>query len=82
MTPAPWSTRASGRTLRFEELSPAQALQTMSARMPPAAAQRLLDYLERSIEHPSPVSPEVGRLLGREALSFERWAQDHRTDFV
>jgi uncharacterized protein YbjT (DUF2867 family) len=74
--------RATGRPLRIEEQDPAEALALMSARMPAAAAQRLLDYLRRSVEQPSPISPQLTRLLGRPALSFQDWANDHRADFL
>lgn len=74
--------RTIGRPLRLEEQDPAEALAQLSTRMPAAAAQRLLDYLQRSVDHPSPLSPHVPRLLGRPALSFEDWARDHRADFV
>jgi len=74
--------RAIGSPLRLEEQDPGEALAQWSARMPAAAAQRLLDYLQRSVDQPSPLSPQVARLLGRPALSFEDWARDHRADFI
>jgi uncharacterized protein YbjT (DUF2867 family) len=74
--------RAIGRPLRLEEQDPHEALTQWSGRMPVTAAQRLLDYLQRSVDQPSPLSPQVARLLGRPALSFEDWAHDHRADFI
>lgn len=73
---------ATGRPLRFEELSRAAALADMAQRMPLAVAERLLDYLEKSVASPPAVSTDVAQVLGREALTFATWAQDHRADFL
>jgi uncharacterized protein YbjT (DUF2867 family) len=73
--------RATGRPLRFEELDRAAAMANMVRRMPPDVAERLLDYLEKSTASPPEVSTDVAQLLGRDALNFATWAQDHRADF-
>jgi uncharacterized protein YbjT (DUF2867 family) len=74
--------RAIGRPLRLEEQDPHEALIQWSGRMPVATAHRRLDCQQRSVDQPSPLSPQVARLLGRPALSFEDWAHDHRADFI
>lgn len=74
--------QAIGRPLRFEEMGREAALADLTTRLPAATAERLLDYLQKSINEPPPVSPDVERVLGRAALDFATWAQDHRTDFL
>ena len=72
---------ALGRSLRFEEEPPAQALERMAASLPRAAAERLLDYLQRSIEAPPALSDAVPRLTGRPGRDFATWARDHVAAF-
>lgn len=72
---------ALGRPLRFEDEPPAQALERMATRLPRAAAERLLEYLQRSIDAPPALSDAVPRLTGRPGRDFARWARDHVAEF-
>lgn len=72
---------AIGRPLRLEALAEDETLAQWRARMPAQAAQRLMEYLRKSIEQPPPVSPQLAHVLGRPARDFAEWARDHRADF-
>ena len=74
--------RAIGRPIRFEELTRAEAREILCRKLPPAVADRLLDYAEKSIHQPPPLSGAVATILGRPGKSFAEWAQDHAADFA
>lgn len=73
---------ATGKPIRFEEMEPGEALAAMAARMPAQVAERLLAYAARSVGTPPQVTDTVSRALGRPALSFRQWADDHAAEFA
>jgi uncharacterized protein YbjT (DUF2867 family) len=72
---------ALGRELRFVELSPEEAKRELFAGAPPGAADAIVDGHARMVANPAPVSTTVERLLGRPALTYWTWAEDHVADF-
>lgn len=72
---------AIGEPIRFEEVPPHEARLEMGARMPQAAADQLLAYLEKCVDRPARIEDTVERVLGRPAFSFARWARDHADAF-
>jgi uncharacterized protein YbjT (DUF2867 family) len=66
--------RAQGRTLRYEELSPAAAREAMS---PHAPAELLMATWEVHRGTPAPVTDTVEQVTGRPPRSAERWAADY-----
>lgn len=66
--------RAQGRTLRYEELSPAAAREAMS---PHAPAELLMATWELHRGTPAPVTDTVEQVTGRPPRSAERWAADY-----
>lgn len=47
-----------------------------------AYAESAVGYWASLVDAPERVSPDVGRVLGRPALTFARWAADHAADFA
>ena len=72
---------ASGRTFKYEELSPDEAKKEMSASMPPFVVDRLLDIWARMVDSPAPISPVVEAITGQPPSTFLQWALDHALDF-
>ncbi|WP_433474138.1 NAD(P)H-binding protein [Spirillospora sp. CA-142024] len=74
---------ATGRPVRFEEITPEEAREKMLAM--PYMREGLVDVLlrmrARSADHPSDPSPEVKRITGHPARTFKEWAADHADDF-
>ena len=66
---------ATGRDLRWEELSRDQAAAEFGL------PDMMLDAWEGFISDPEPITDEVGRLTDRPALSFGEWAREHADDF-
>ncbi|GAA3464112.1 NAD(P)H-binding protein [Saccharothrix longispora] len=71
---------AVGRPVRFVELSPEQARELWRDVYPPQVVEWFLE-MGRYPEGNTWVSPDVEEVLGRRALTFERWAHDHAADF-
>lgn len=74
-----------GRDVQCVELTEAQALARMLADTPglaPAAAQRLLDYLRKSLTQRPPVSEEFRAATGAAPRSFAQWVRDHLPAFA
>lgn len=72
---------AIGEPIAFEEQTREDAYQEMSARMPAAAANQLLNYMEASVGVPSHVLDTVRTLTRRSPRRFAQWADDHAADF-
>jgi len=72
---------ATGRALRYEELTPDTARQQMSAFLPPFVVDVLLGVLARMVETPAPVTRTVEEVTGAPAATFRQWALDHAEDF-
>jgi uncharacterized protein YbjT (DUF2867 family) len=72
---------AIGRPLRFEEISPEAARQSLAAFMPPFVIDFLLDNWARMVTEPAPVSRTVEEVTGSRAHTFAEWATDHAGDF-
>jgi uncharacterized protein YbjT (DUF2867 family) len=64
---------ATGRALRFEEISLDQA---------PPELRPIIAAQSRMVAHPEPVTDTVAALLGRPALPYAQWARDHAADFA
>jgi uncharacterized protein YbjT (DUF2867 family) len=75
--------RAIGRTLRVEELSPAEA---QTALLPvlgsPAVIAMLLDAWSAALGQPAYVTSTCRDITGRPARAFLEWAADHAAAFV
>jgi len=73
--------RAINRDIRFEEQTREEARAEMVERIPVAAADQLLNYLEQSVNRPAHVLDTVERLTGSPARTFMQWAFDHADEF-
>ncbi|MGH6654091.1 MAG: NAD(P)H-binding protein [Actinocrinis sp.] len=73
---------AIGEPVEFVDSPPGQVRQAMLAQgLPPDVPERLLGHLADCVERPGPVTKDVEQLLGRPALTFRRWADDHVAAF-
>lgn len=72
---------ATGREIRFEEVTPERARELMIRSVPEPFADMLLAGLRRQVDDPGPVLPTVEQVTGRSALSLAQWAIDHADDF-
>ena len=68
-----------GRTLRFEEMSPEEALTGLS--MPPAVASMLLGAWGAALGQPAYVTHAVEEVTGAPARTFREWAAEHAAAF-
>jgi uncharacterized protein YbjT (DUF2867 family) len=66
-----------GRSLRFEEVPPAEA----RSLFPASLAESIVAGQSHFVDHPEPFTDEVARLTGRPALPYESWARDHAAEF-
>jgi len=69
--------RALGRPLEVEELTPDEARQQMGAYVPAPVIDTLLAFLASRVDTTVELSDEVQALTGHPALSFDVWARDH-----
>ena len=72
---------ALGRVLRFEALSPDDAVRELSAEFPPGLAEKIVAGQAAFVGTPEPMTREVEELTGRPARTFAEWARDHVVDF-
>jgi uncharacterized protein YbjT (DUF2867 family) len=72
---------AIGRTLRYEELTPNDARQQMSAFVPPFVVDRLLDLWAGMVQNPALPKGTVEEVTGTPPATFKQWALDHAPDF-
>lgn len=74
--------QATGRDIRFEEVTPEAARSELTRFMPLAVVDMVLRYLADSELHPPPVLPTVERVTGRPSTPLRQWALDHASDFL
>ncbi|MGK5641724.1 NAD(P)H-binding protein [Streptomyces sp. URMC 126] len=74
--------RAVGRSLTVEAVSPEEWKQAVSAFVPEAYADTLLDAWRAADGVPDRVAPGVELLTGRPARTFATWAEEHAADFT
>lgn len=72
--------KAIGRDIRFEELTPEQWREHVKE-MPLFAIDWLLGLWAQTVDNPEPVLPTVQEVLGRPARTVAEWAADHAEDF-
>ena len=73
---------AIGKDLSWEEISPDQVRQAMTAQCLPAdVPERLLGSLADYARPPEPSSANVKELLGPPSLAFAKWAAEHADSF-
>lgn len=73
--------RVLGRDLKVEEQPHEEALAELAGVMGPEFARQSLGYWASLVATPEAVSPDVERVLGRPALAYEHWVQDHLAHF-
>lgn len=74
---------ATGRPLRYQELSPDAIRQTMVARgVPVAFVDAFLRFQAHAARGPARVTGVVAEVLGRPAGTFAAWAVRHRESFL
>lgn len=73
--------RATGRSLRVEEITPDDAQQELRAIMPPPVINMLLDAWAAAAGQPAHVTTTVADITGTPARSFLDWTNDHAAAF-
>ncbi|GLY32330.1 NAD(P)H-binding protein [Kineosporia sp. NBRC 101731] len=74
--------RAIGRPVRFEEVTPQDARRALGEHVPDWVLDATLAYWAATDGIPYAVNDLVASITGRPALTFGRWAIDHRDDFT
>ena len=69
--------RVLGRTLRFEEVPPAEA----TSLFPAPLAESIVAGQAWLVDHPEPATAEIARLTGRPARTYADWVADHAAAF-
>ncbi|MBN6055858.1 NAD(P)H-binding protein [Nonomuraea sp. RK-328] len=73
---------AVGREVRWEDMPPEEAREVLTAAWgDPGFVEGALRGWESFVTAPETVTDTVQRLLGRPALTFRQWAEDHAADF-
>ncbi len=70
-----------GRPLRFEELSPEQAMVELPGGLPPPVMQMLLRAWSGAVGQPALVTQTVEPVTGKPARTFREWASEHAAEF-
>ncbi|WP_020388217.1 NAD(P)H-binding protein [Kribbella catacumbae] len=71
-----------GKPIRVEELSADEARQAMVDQgVDPSFADGALAYWSSLVDSPEPVTDTVASLLGRPALTYRTWAEEHADEF-
>lgn len=73
--------KAIGREIRFEELTPEQWREHVKDEIPPFVIDWLLGLWAQTVDNPEPVLPTVQGVVGRSARTVAEWAADHAEDF-
>lgn len=73
--------RATGRSLRIEEMSPDDARREWSTFWPASVTNMLLDAWAAAIGLPGFVTSTFEEITGTPARTFLEWATDHAADF-
>lgn len=68
---------ALGREVRFEELTPSQALESWQQKMPRDVAEWLLDGFRMMSEYAAEPLPTVEQVTGLPAKTYARWAVEN-----
>lgn len=71
-----------GRSIRFDELTPEEAREEYGRSMPPFVVEMVLKLLAESVTRPAVVLPTVEELTGRPARTFATWVADHVAEFA
>ncbi|MFI0463710.1 SDR family oxidoreductase [Saccharopolyspora sp. 5N102] len=69
------------RPLRWEEITPEEALPKMFPGMPTSVAESALDGYAEMVRRPGPISSAVPDITGLPARTFRQWVADHAEDF-
>ena len=72
---------ATGRTLRFEELTPDEFRRATAGVWPAAAVDMLLSAWAATLGHPAYVTSTVADVTGTPARTFRDWAKDYASEF-
>ncbi|WP_160159212.1 NAD(P)H-binding protein [Streptomyces sp. SLBN-118] len=75
------ASRVLGRTARFEELPREHVRQQMTAHLPPALVDELLDHRASLVGTTAEVLPTVERVTGRAPYTYAEWLAYHEADF-
>lgn len=71
-----------GKPMRVEEIPAAEARQAMlDLGADPYLADSAVTYWSSLVDNPEPVTTTVPTLLGRPALTYREWAEDHADEF-
>ena len=73
---------ATGRPLRFEELSPDEFRRETAATWPAAVVEMLLGAWRATLGQPAFVTSTVQEILGSPPRSFRQWAADNAAAFA
>jgi len=73
--------RATGRSLRIEEMSPNEARREWASSGPPSVINMLLDAWAAAIGLPAFVTSTFVEVTGTPARTFHEWATDHAAEF-
>jgi len=73
---------ATGRDIRIEELSAAEARDRFGRFERPETVEAIIHFITAAANGGSPATDTVERVLGRPALPFAQWAREHAADFV
>jgi uncharacterized protein YbjT (DUF2867 family) len=73
--------RATGRSLRIEEMSPQAAIDERIASMPGPVVKMLLDAWAAAIGQPALVTSTLAEITGAPGRTFREWAADHAAQF-
>ena len=73
--------RATGRAVRFEEISPEAAQAELSTVIPPPVVKMLLAAWGAAAGYPAYLTSNVEAITGNPARSYFDWARDHAADF-
>lgn len=68
-----------GRSLRYEEMSPDEALRELP--FPATAVTMLLDAWAAAIGQPALVTSTIAEVTGRLARTFREWVRNHAGEF-
>ena len=72
---------ATGEPIAIEVISPEEARIELAKTMPAIGVEVILRMWTAANGTPAKVSPIVEQVVGRPALTFARWAEDHAADF-
>jgi len=73
--------RATGRSVKFEEMSPEEALRELSEVIPPPVVKMLLAAWGAAAGHPAYMTSNVEAITGRPARTYFEWVVDHAAAF-